>query len=409
MADAPAGGPLGQPLEGIRVVELSQGIQGPYCAKLLADFGADVVKAEPPGGDVARTLGPFPDDDPHPEQSALFLHCNTNKRGITLDPSTPGGQRLFRRLVEQADVVIESEAPGRLDTWGIGYDALAAINPSLVLTSVTPFGQDGPYAHYKGEEIVSYAMGGPMSSTGLDEREPLKMAGSVISYQCGNLAATATLAAVLVAEQSGEGVHVDVSNLESQEASIDRRLAFLTGFAYNGGMPGREATQRLTPAPMGVYPCADGYVQIITIPAWVPRMLATLQDEEMDRLYGDPGWLFNPDLSDATDAVLYPWLLERTRDEAMLAAQSHAWPLTAVKTPADVVTDAHFIERGFLVDVEHPVAGPLRQPGAPFRMAAGWQLHRPAPLLGEHNDEVYHDQLGLTDAELTELRAAGAI
>ncbi|MDP1821452.1 MAG: CoA transferase [Acidimicrobiales bacterium] len=407
MADA-ATGP-GQPLEGIRVLELSQGIQGPYCSKLLADFGAEVVKAEPPGGDVARTLGPFPTEVADPEQSALFLHCNTNKRGITLDPSTPGGQDLLRRLVGRADVIVESEAPGALDRWGVGYEALRSINPALVFTSITPFGQDGPYAQYKGEEIVQYAMGGPMNSTGLEEREPVKMAGSVISYQAGNLAATATLAAVLVAEQSGEGSHVDVSSLESQEGSVDRRLAFLTGYAYNGGEPKREGTQRLTPAPMGVYPCADGYVQIITIPTWVPRMLATLQNEDMERLYGDPAWLFNPDVPDATDEVLYPWLVERTRNDAMIEAQAHSWPITAVNTPADVVDDVHFMERGFLVDVEHPVAGAIRQPGAPFRMADGWQLRRPAPLLGQHNDEVYREELGLSDAELADLRAAGAI
>ncbi|HEX5365523.1 MAG TPA: CoA transferase [Acidimicrobiales bacterium] len=398
-----------QPLDGIRVLELAQGVQGPYCGKLLADFGADVVKAEPPAGDVARRQGPFPTAEPDPEQSALFLHCNTNKRGVTLDPATPGGRDLVRRLVRHADVVIESEAPGTLARWGLGEEVLRSVNPRLVLTSVTPFGQDGPYAGYKGEEIVYYAMGGPMNSTGLDEREPLKLGGSVVSYQAGNLAATATLAAVLVAEQSGEGTHVDVSSLESQEGSIDRRLAFLTGYSYNGGLPRREGTQRLTPAPMGVYPCADGYVQIITIPAWVPRMLATLQDDELDRLYADPGWMLDPAVLEATDAVLYPWLLERTRMEAMLDAQRHAWPVTAVNTPADVVADPHFAERGFLVEVDHPAAGTIRQPGPPFRMDGGWRLRRPAPLLGQHNDEVYRERLGLGDAELADLRAAHAI
>lgn len=398
-----------QPLVGIRVLELAQGVQGPYCGKLLADFGAEVVKAEPPAGDVARRLGPFPDDVPHPEQSALFLHCNTNKRGVTLDPSIPEGQDLVRRLASRVDVVIESEPPGTLDRWGLGYEVLKTINPRLVLTSVTPFGQDGPYAGYKGEEIVYYAMGGPMHSTGLIEREPVKLAGNVISYQCGNVAATATLAAVLVAEQSGQGAHVDVSNFETQEGSIDRRLAYLTGFAYNGGLPRREGTQRLTPAPMGVYPCADGYVQIITIPAWVPRMLATLGDESLNRLYQDPGWMLNPEVQEATDTVLYPWLMARSRNEAMLAAQAHAWPVTAVNTPADVIGDAHFAQRGFLVDVEHPVAGSIRQPGAPFRIEDGWKLRRPAPTLGQHNEEVYGDELGLSQAHRSSLHDVGAI
>ncbi len=399
---------MDQPLEGIRVLELTEGVSGPYCGKLLADFGADVVKAERPAGDVARRMGPFPTDTPDEEQSALFLHLNTNKRGITLDPSTPAGQDIVRRFAASVDVVIEGEAPGTLDGWGIGYDALRAANPRLVVTSVTPFGQTGPYARYRGEEIVYYAMGGPMNSTGLDEREPVKLAGNVISYQAGNVAATATLGAVLVAEQSGEGCHVDVANLETQEASIDRRLAYLTGYAYNGGLPRREGTQRLTPAPMGIYPCADGYVQIITIPAWVPRMLATLQSPELNELYGDPGWLFNPAVPEATDAVLYPWLLERTRNEAMLAAQEHSWPVTALNTPADVIADRHYQERGFMVDVDHPVAGAIRQPGPPVRMQGGWKLRRPAPTLGQHNDEVYRE-LGLAGGEIAELRSAGTI
>lgn len=399
---------MDQPLEGIRVLELTEGVSGPYCGKLLADFGADVVKAERPAGDVARRMGPFPSDTPDAEQSALFLHLNTNKRGITVDPSTEAGRDVIRRFAAEVDVVIEGEAPGTLDGWGIGYDTLRDVNPRLVLTSITPFGQSGPYAHYRGDEIVYYAMGGPMSSTGLVEREPVKLAGHVISYQAGNLAATATLGAVLVAEQSGEGSHVDVSNLEAQEGSIDRRLSYLTGYSYNGGLPQREGTQRLTPAPMGIYPCVDGYVQIITIPAWVPRMLATLQSPELDELYGDPAWLFNPDITDATDAVLYPWLLERTRNEAMLAAQEHSWPVTALNMPVDVIADVHFVERGFMVDVEHPAAGAIRQPGSPFRMDDGWKLRRPAPTLGQHNDEVYRE-LGFGDHEVTALRSNGTI
>ena len=397
-----------QALDGIRVLELAQGIQGPFAGKLFADLGADVIKAEPPRGDVARRLGPFPDDELDPEQSALFLHLNTNKRGVTLDPSMPEGRDLVLRLATGVDLVIESEPPGTLENWGVGFEALRSANPRIVLTSVTPFGLSGPYAGYKGEEIVYYAMGGPMSSTGLIEREPVKLGGDIISYQCGNLAATASLAAVLTADSGGEAIHVDVSNLETQEGSIDRRLAFLTGYAYNGGVPKREGTQRITPAPMGIYPCADGYVQVITIPAWVPRMLATLQDETLDELYGGPGWMFDPDVPDATDAVLYPWLLERTRDEAMREAEANAWPVTAVHSPADVVDDEHFVGRGFFVDVDHPAAGRIRQPGPPFRMDDGWALRRPAPLLGEHTNEVY-GEMGLGRDDLDRLRAAGAI
>ncbi len=205
------------------------------------------------------------------------------------------------------------------------------------------------------------------------------------------MAATATLSAlatVALPANGGRAIHVDVSHFEAQAASIDRRLAFLVGYAYHGGLVHREGTQRLSPAPMGIYPVADGYVQVITIPAWVPRMLATLADPTLDELYADPAWMINPEVSDATDAVLYPWLLSRTREEAMAEAQAHAWPITAVHDTTDVVEDPQFIERGFFVEQSHPVAGTFRAPGAPFRMEGAWAQRSAAPLLGEADDDA---------------------
>jgi crotonobetainyl-CoA:carnitine CoA-transferase CaiB-like acyl-CoA transferase len=400
---------MAQPLTGVRVVELAQGVQGPYAAKMFADHGADVVKVEPPGGDVARAAGPFPDDQPHPEQSALFLHLNTNKRSVTLDPSLAEGREVLRQLVKTADIVIESYRPGTLETWGLGFEALRELRPRLVLTSVTPFGQDGPYAGFKGEEIVYYAMGGPMQATGLIEREPVKLAGSVISYQCGTLAAAATMAAFMTASgPDGEAVHVDVSNFESQAASIDRRLTNQVAHSYNGDDGERAATQRFGPLPTGIYPVTDGYVQIITIPAWMPRMLATLDDDELRAAYDRPDWMAHGELGDAADGVLYPWLLERTRAQAMADAQANRWPVTALNAPIDVLGDEHFGGRGTFVEVDHPAAGRFRQLGAPFRMEDGWQLRRPAPLLGEHTAEVY-GELGIDEQALAGLRAAGAV
>ena len=238
-----------------------------------------------------------------------------------------------------------------------------------------------------------------MHTTGLIEREPVKLGGNIISYQCGNMAATASLAALMVAQgEGGNAIHIDISNFETQNGSIDRRLAFLLGYAYNGALNHREGTQRLTPAPMGIYPVIDGYVQIITIPAWVPRMLATIGSEELNQIYASPAWMFDPSTADVTNDVLYPWLLERTKQEAMEAAEAHGWPLTALNSPADVVRDKHIVERGFMVDVEHPVAGTISQPGAQFRMEGGWRLRRPAPLLGEHNDEVRAEVAGAAPA-----------
>ena len=210
-----------QPLAGIRVVEFAEGIAGPYAGKLFADYGADVIKVEPPEGDYSRRLGPFPASGPDPEQSALFLHLNTNKRSVRAEPN----DAVLASLMAAADVVIQSEpVPDPA--------SLRAQYPGLVVLTITPFGLTGPYAGYKGEEIVHYAFGGPMASTGNPEREPLKMGGDIGQYQCGTVGALAAMAALRMAAQSGQGTHIDLANTETQVCSIDRRAnarTFMSG------------------------------------------------------------------------------------------------------------------------------------------------------------------------------------
>lgn len=377
-----------QPLSDVRVLELAGGVAGSYAAKLFADLGADVIKLEPPGGDPVRLAGPFPDGQADLEQGALHLHLDTNKRSVAVDITTADGQELVRHLLPSVDVVIDAHPPGTIGRCGLGFDAMRELQPTVALVQVTPFGQDGPYAGYLGEEIVYYAMGGPMNSTGVDEREPVKLAGDVVQYQCGNMAATAAMAAMLTARANGRAVSVDISNLETQEGSIDRRLAFLLGAAYNGRLVRREGTQRLSPAPTGVYPVADGYVQIITIPAWVPRMLATLDDPGLSEHFATDAWLIDPATPEVCDEALYPWLLTRTRQEAMEEAEAHKWPVTAINLPVELLEDPHFTAREFFVEVDHPAAGPVRQPGPPFRMDDGWRIRRGAPTLDQHGAEV---------------------
>jgi len=380
-----------QPLAGVRVIELATGVAGCYAGKLLADFGADVIKVEPPGGDVVRHWGPFPGDDPVvalPEQGALHLHLNTNKRSIVADLDRPDDRVLVARLAAGADIVLESFAPGRLDAWGLGWEALRAANPALVLTSITPFGQDGPYASWRGSEIVAYAMGGPMHATGVAEREPLKLAGQLISYQCGAVATVATLGALALAGRTGTGAHVDVSNFETQAGCIDRRMTFFAQYVYNGRIMRRDSGSAAGLLPIGVYPAADGWVQVVCPPAYAPRLAATLDDDALTAAFADPLWTSNPDVSALAEGLFYGWLAERTAMQAMADAHPAHLPLTPVRTTADVVADEHFAERGFFVEVDHPAAGRLRQPGAPFRMAGGWVLRHPAPLLGQHDEEI---------------------
>ncbi len=368
------------PLDGVRVVELAQGIAGPYAGKLLADYGADVVKVEPPAGDVARTLGPFPDGaDDDPEQSAAFLHLNTNKRSVVLDGD--GSDGLLDDVLAAADVVIQSSPEP-------DPDELRARHPGLVIASVTPFGLTGPLAGYAGEEIVHYAFGGPMSATGSAEREPVKMGGAVGQYQCGSVAAVSILAALALAESSGEGVHIDLANVETQICSIDRRMTYFLYAGYRGEDVERTGGYRVSPLPSGCRPTLDGHIQISTLMNWIPRMLAVVDNPDLAEIYTDPGFLLDEDLPDVIDAHLLGWTLTKTKQQAMEEAQAGGWPITAVNRPLDLLDDAHFSEREFFVSVEHPVAGTVRQPGAPIRIDDGWALRRPAPLLGQHTDEV---------------------
>jgi crotonobetainyl-CoA:carnitine CoA-transferase CaiB-like acyl-CoA transferase len=400
-------------LADLRLLDLTHYIAGPYCTKLLADYGAEVIKIErPDGGDPARRYGPFPHDEPHPEKSALFLHLNTNKRGITLNLKTSAGKELFIELVRRVDVVVENFSPRVMPRLGLGYDTLERLNPRLVMTSISNFGQSGPYRDYKAQDILIYAMGGPMHQTGVAEREPMKMAGNLMQYQGGIMAATATLVGVWGAQLRGIGQHIDVSLFETQAGSVDRRSTFLTAYAYAGETFHRQASGSQGMLPRGIYPCQDGYVCIHVTNEWWPRLAQML---------GRPDLLTDPKFATAAarmrvehqgefDAIFYPWLLARTKQEIMEQAQAVRVLATAVNTPEDVLRDRHFQARGFFVEVDHPSAGRVAQPGPPFRMGeTPWCIRRCAPHLGQHNEEVYGGLLGLSNEELMVLREQGVI
>ncbi|MFC1868936.1 CaiB/BaiF CoA transferase family protein, partial [Thermodesulfobacteriota bacterium] len=213
-----------QPLSGVKILDLTGYIAGPYCTKLLADYGADVIKVEnPDGGDPARKLGPFFNDEPHPEKSGLFLYLNTNKRGITLNLETETGRRIFNELAEHADILVESFSPRVMPSLGLGYENMGKINPGLVMTSISDFGQTGPYRDFKGSELIYQGYGGPMYLTGTDEGGPLKRGGNIIQYQVGSVAAVATMVAFYGAEMTGRGDHVDIDASRAELISIDSK------------------------------------------------------------------------------------------------------------------------------------------------------------------------------------------
>ena len=359
-------------------------------------------------------MGPFPNDEPHPEKSGTFLHLNTNKRSITLDLKTDGGRRAALALAARADAVIESFRPGTMERFGLGFDALSAANPALVMTSISNFGQTGPYRDWRGSEIIFYGMGGELYSTGVREREPVKLGGTVGLYQAGAVAAYATLGAIFAARDEGAGQRVDVSLMETQAGSIDRRMSMLLAYQYNGDISGRVPMGSASGSggyPSGTYPCADGYFQMTGGNNYFDRARDMLGNPP--ELAGDE-WLtpeaqMDDEMAGLFDAIFYPWLLDRTKREIWEAAQRSKVLSGPLNTMEDLNRDPVFRERGAFERVDHPVAGELTYPGRPFIMGATpWAIRRPAPTLGQHTDEIL-SEIGATADEIEDLRARGAV
>ncbi len=398
----------GGALDDVRVLDFTHYIAGPYATKLLADYGAHVLKVErPDGGDGARRMGPFPNDGPHPEKSGMFLHLNTNKRSITLNLRKPQARDIVLQLAESVDVVAESFRPGVMASFGLGYDALRAVNPNLVVVSVSNFGQTGPYRDFRASDLTLYGMGGEMYSTGLEDREPLKMGENLILYQAGAIAATATMGALF----ADTGQYVDVSIMETQIGSIDRRMSMLLAYQYNGEISKRSATATAGGYPNGVYICLDGYVQISGGRNYFDRVVAMMGAPEplLDERWHTPEAQYNPEFEDEFNAYFIPWCLERTKQEVWETAQAAGVLSAPINTTEDLVADANFRARGAFAEIDHPAAGKLLYPGRPFIMSESpWRVRRPAPLLGQHTDETLA-ALGRTAADIAQLRRDGVI
>lgn len=395
-------------LSDLRVLDFTHYIAGPYATKLLADYGADVFKVERPGsGDGSRRLGPFPGDVPHPEKSGTFLHLNTNKRSLTLNLKSSEGQDIVKQLVENVDVVVESFRPGQMGSYGLDYETLRTINPRIVMTSISNFGQTGPYKEFKASDMIIYGMGGEMYSTGLEDREPLKLGEHVVLHQAGAIAATATLGAVF----ADGSQHVDVSLMETQIGSIDRRMSMLLAYQYNGEISMRSATATAGGYPNGVFICQDGYVQIAGGRNYFDRVVVMMGAPEvlLEERWYTPEAQYDPELEDEFNAYFIPWCLERTKREIWHVAQEVGVLSAPINAASDFVGDNEFQKRGAFAEIEHPLAGNLMYPGRPFIMnESPWCVRRPAPLLGQHTTEVLCS-LGYTKMKIDLLRDQGIV
>lgn len=406
-----------------RVLDLTDE-RGLLCGKILGEMGADVIKIEPPGGDASRNLSPFYHDEPDPEKSLFWFSLNTSKRGITLNLETADGREILKKLVKTADFIIESFAPGYLDKLGLGYADLNKIKPGIILVSITPFGQTGPYRDYKTSDIVAWAMSGEMSGWGEPDRPPVRISHHAQAYL--NAAADGAIGALVALNQrwiSGEGQHIDVSIQEAlsimdggnRNPAWSRNL----GFVRKRGEPEMAGAGHQTKR---IYKCKDGYVSWshggASVLAPSMPLIKWIQAEGMSNTFLDSFDWSRPDFAaisqEEMDKIEEPterFFMTKTKAELLKGAIERDVMLYPVATTADMFADPQLKARGFWVSLEHPELGAsISYPGAfgacsetPIRMS------RRAPLIGEHNPEIYEKELGISKEKLVSLKQAGVI
>lgn len=398
------------PLEGIKVLDLTSWIAGPYCAKLMADMGADVIKVESPEGDPARLRGPFKDNIPNRETAAGFLFDNTNKKGITLNIETKEGQKLLKKLAQDADVLLEDKKPGKMGELGLGYEDLKAVNDKLVMASVTPFGQYGPYSNYKAYDLQVYHGSGagyvlPANSPD-DSREPLRGGGMVAQRDTGACLLVAVLAAVYHVLMGGNGQYIDMSK---QEAEMALERMNIVRYYELGKNPSRVKINRLRDT---LLKCGDGgYVKVVLHP--------DKQWNGVVKALGAPKWTNLPQFADhngreinfeeLTD-YLNGEAAKYGTDELFNLIQAQGTACAPICTAEQVYKSPQSEARKFFVEMDHPAAGTLKYPGLPFRMSVTPSAdNHAAPLLGQDNEYIYCGKLGLAKEQVVKLAETGVI
>jgi crotonobetainyl-CoA:carnitine CoA-transferase CaiB-like acyl-CoA transferase len=416
-------------LGGCRVLDLTDE-KGLLCAKVLGDFGADVIKVEKPGGDPSRSIGPFYGDIPHPERSLFWFAANTSKRGVTLNMEAAEGRDIFRRLVKSADIVVESFEPGYMDRMGLGYSGLRKTKPEIILTSITAFGQTGPYAHYLATDLVGAAMGGMARILGDLGRPPVRMSADPQSYfHAGLQGALGSVTAYYHREMTGAGQHVDVSMQDAVELTLMNAVEIYEILGANlVGLGQFFVSVRPQAGPLftrTVVPCKDGYVTLMfgggafagssqssrALVDWANCEGYALELKDFDFPTMWDAATITQEESDTRNSYIGRFLMTRTKAELYEEAVKRGILLAPCSTFEDVLVNAQLEARGFWETVEHPELGQtIRYPGAPVKMKeTPWRVSRRAPLIGEHNREVYAGDLGLSEQEMARLKSNGVI
>jgi crotonobetainyl-CoA:carnitine CoA-transferase CaiB-like acyl-CoA transferase len=398
-------------LSSVKVVEYCSFVSGPYCTKLFSDLGAEVIKVEKPEGDEARRRGPFLNDTPDPELSGLFLYLNTNKLGVTLNLDSTVGRELFKKLIADADILVEDQPPGEMKKLGLNYEVLKKINPSLIMASITPFGQYGPYRDYKAHYLNTYHASGagyvlPAASPNAD-REPLRGGGYVGECDIGVNASVGILGALYWRiAGGGTGQYIDISKQEG-EMALER--VNIVRYYELGRNPNRYELMHIRDT---LLRCRDdGYVMVVLYPEKQWRGLS--------EALGSPEWTKDAKFETVkTRESHFAELQVHLREEALKydtedlfhRVQSNGTASAFICSAERVVNSPQMKARNFFIEVEHPVAGKLMYPGQPYILSKTPPRNQQgAPLLGQHNEEVYCNRLGYTKQELVKLKEAGAI
>ena len=404
-------------LDSVRVLELTDGIAGPYCAKMLADYGAEVIKIAPPFAAAPLPPAHSSDETTEAEREALYrdLHLNTNRKSVTLDLELERGRKLLLDLALRCDVVIESMRPGTVEGLGIGYGALSRSRPNVVMTSVTPFGQDGPYSRWSYTELTLFAMTGAMHREGLPNRYPLKYGGEIAQYFAGTTAAAATMGALAGVALTGVGDWIDISILEAM-AGHPHQIGRRAPFAYSGEPdlrvePRTSAAGGREPYAVGTFRCKDGYVSFLPLgPRMWPNIAQMIGQPELRE---DPRFLTSQDRSDnrvELERIFQDWLDRHTRMEVFDAAQKAGLPGGPVLEALEAADNEHFKARDYFQRIEHPEHGAHSHTGLPFRLSdAATSQPSPAPSPGQHTREVLTELLDVSDDDLTTLAERGVI
>lgn len=399
------------PLRGVRVLDLAAAA-GQYCGKLLAQLGAEVIKVEPPVGDPGRQLGPFLGGIAHPERSLFWTYYNGNKHGITLNLDMAEGRELFKSLVAVSDVLVETGRPGAMAGKGLGYRDLKGINPRIIFTSLTPFGQNGPWRDFKSSDLVASALGGLLYVCGWPDRPPVRIAGDQAYYLASFNAALAILIALYHREFSGQGQLADISMHECIPPVL---MSTIPSYLESGEISKRTGDERRLPA-NGIFPCLDGYVDIRLWGSTWDNFVAWLDAEGMagelaEDKWKDPWYRVQPESVKVIDRVLANFTITRKKQHLYDEAVKRGLEVAPVNTVADIAVDRQLASKNVFVPVEHEYLATTSDylRFSPILSESPPSPPRRAPLIGEHNVQVYQQELGITKREYSRLKRAGVI